>query len=109
GPRRRPARAASTKFFSLAHPASLLEDPGRDEDQQLVVFLGPGLVAEEISQDRDLPEAGDHVVLVLVVDLEDAAYHRGPAVAHQDLALVLPHRQRDVLPDRQVPADGPLP
>src|SRR5712692_11843096 len=61
-----------SRFFMVL-TFSLPEDPGSDEDQQLIVFLGPALVLEEVAQDRNLPEAGDHVVLVLVVDAKDAA------------------------------------
>src|SRR5262245_51991562 len=67
---RRPLTENRSTVF-IESTFSLLEDPGGDEDQQLVVLFGAGLVAEEVSEDGNLPEARDHVVLVLVVDLED--------------------------------------
>src|SRR5215471_16117110 len=87
----------------LMRPSPLRpEDPGRDEDQEFVVLLGPGLVLEQV------PEDGDHVVLVLVVDLEDAADDRRAAVLDEDLAAVLADRQRHVLTEGEVQGDGRL-
>src|ERR1700730_10831450 len=84
------------------------KDSGSDKDEQLVVLLGPRLVPEEIPEDRNLPQTRDHVVLILVVDLEDAADHRRSTVLHQDLSAILADRQRNVLADRQVEGHGRL-
>src|ERR1700693_4545461 len=87
---------------SCVSPPSRPNDPRRDEDQELVVLFRARLVAEQVSEDRDLPETRDHVVLVLVVQLEDASDDRRAAVSHEDLALVLANRQGHVLAECEV-------
>src|SRR5512141_3287014 len=72
-------------LFFMGSSSSSTENPGGDEDEQLVVLLGARLVAEQVSEDRDLPQTRDHVVLILVVDLEDAADDGRAAVANEDL------------------------
>src|SRR6266571_3902222 len=38
-------------------------DPWGDENQQLIVLLGPRIVPKEVAENRDLPDARDHVGL----------------------------------------------
>src|SRR6266496_5095211 len=108
------ARAATRRIeiqaiFFMFSPSSLPEDPGSNEDQQLIVLLGPRLVAEEVTQDRDLPETRDHVVLVLIVDLKDTADDARAPVAHEDVPPELADRQGYVLAVRQVQSTRRLP
>src|SRR5712691_2233145 len=71
---------ATRSVFLMSRSPLRPEDPRRDEYEQFVVLFGPGLVLEQVPEDRDLPEARDHVVLVLVVDLEDASDDGRPAI-----------------------------
>src|ERR1017187_7188609 len=98
-----------TLFMAFMRSTSLRpEDPGRDEDQQLVMLFGASRVTEQVPEDGDLPESRNHVVLILVVDLEDAADDRRAAVANENLAAVLANRQGHVLAERKVQGDGGL-
>src|SRR5438132_13343684 len=101
-------RVIQAVFFMIL-PSSLPEYPGSNEDQQLIVLLCARLVAKQVAEDGDLPETRDHVVLILVVDLENAADDARASVAHEDLSLVLADRQRDVLADGEVQGHGRLP
>src|SRR5437867_764745 len=101
-PRSRGGPTGSELFSSWVRPFPSTQNPGGDEDEQLIVLLGAGLVAEEVSENGDLPETRNHVVLVLVVDLEDAADDGRAAVANEDLPAVFADRQRDVVAERQV-------
>src|SRR5437773_1229080 len=92
-------------FVFMTCPLSSPKDPWGQEDEQLVVLFGSRLVAEEAPQNRDLPQSGDHVVLILIVDLEDPSDDGGASIPHEHLTAVLANRQRNVVAESEVQRD----
>ena len=55
------------------------------------------LVAEQVAEDRDLPQARNPIFVDFVVDLVDAADDGRAAIAHQQLGLGVPGQDRRVV------------
>src|SRR4030042_193249 len=67
-------------IFFMVRSLLLLDDPGRDEDQQLPALLRSGEVLEEGAQYRDLVEEGHPLAGDRVLRPVDAADDRRAAV-----------------------------
>src|SRR6476659_4038140 len=67
-----------------------LDEPRRDEDEELVVLITAVLDLEQVADARDVAQTGHPVLTVVAGDLADAADDRRSAVAdHQPGAGVL--------------------
>src|ERR1017187_4672696 len=104
----RAARTAERGKGSFLIVPSSANDPRRDENHELIRSLAHVTTPEQVTQDRNLPEARDHRLRVVRGDLEDAADHGGAAVAHHESRLGVARRERDVLASRDVDADRRL-